>query len=159
MTLQQIRNIVDNSVSSDWHKIEGNIIERWEWGQQNGQNYTQPISHDMLAVFKSDVDVSMAWGAVICDAFSEPWHKKLPDPSAKSVLVVLRHNGAKVDDWTFVNVDGGRYIVPLPHFNNGAYEIPVDMMPLGNLVFDLYSAGGVHSDLSVLLSCCGVKVV
>ena len=160
MQLQEIRTLVDTSVIANWHKIEGNLVERWDQGQDaSQQNYLHPICHDALAVFKPNIAVSLAWGATINSKFSESWHADLPDSSANAVLVVLRHNGAKVDEWTFVIVDGGRYILPLPRLSNGMYEIPTHMMALGRLIFSLYAPGGVHNSLDDLLAQCEITVV
>ncbi len=137
MTLDQIHALANSSSQSDWHKHV-----------------------ETQAVFCPDIDVSLDWSETINPSFSEPWHQNLPDSGATSVLVALRHNGIPVDSWTFVIVDGGRYLVPCPTLDaSGGYELSSSMMPLGNLLFDLYHPGGASNTLSSLLQRCTVAVV
>lgn len=137
MTLNDIRTLVDNSSRSDWHKFA-----------------------EAMAILTEDIDVSLDWSETVNPNFTEPWHQNLPDPGASSVSVVLRHNGSPVDNWTFVIVDGGRYILPLPSPGaGGGYELPSAMMPLGDLLFDLYHPGGASSTLTALLQRCSITVV
>lgn len=137
MTLDEIRTLVENSNRADWHKHS-----------------------DAAAVFCPDIDVSLDWGETINSNFTEPWHQTLPDPGASSISVILQHNGSPVSSWTFVVVDGGRYLVPLPRPGaGGGYELSSDMMPLGNLMFDIYHPGGASNTLTDLLKRCNVTIV
>ncbi|MCC5847618.1 MAG: hypothetical protein JJU29_05930 [Verrucomicrobia bacterium] len=137
MRLDEIRAIIDNSSSDDWHKAA-----------------------KATTIFIPDIDISLDWNETINPNFTEPWHNCLHDPSASSVSVVLRHNGAPVDRWTFVVVDGGRYMMPLPAPSaSGGYELPASIIPIGNLIFDLYHPGGASNNLSALLNKCSISVV
>ena len=137
MTLNEIRRLVEGSSLRDWHKYE-----------------------EATAVLVEDIDVSLDWCVTINPSFTESWHKTLPDPHASSVCVALRHNGSPVDTWTFVIVDGGRYLVPLPRPDSaGVYEVESQMMLLGNLMFELYGSGGTGKTLTDILKTCGVNIV
>jgi len=137
MTLNVIRTLVNNSSRCDWHKHV-----------------------EAQAVFSPDIDISLDWSETVNPNFSEPWHQCLHDTGASSVSVELRHNGVPVDSWTFVIVDGGRYILPLPSpATGGGYELSSAMMPLGNLLFDLYHPGGASNTLAALLQRCTINIV
>ena len=137
MTHNEIHTLVDNSNAGDWHRF-----------------------NDATAVYKPNIDVSLDWSETIKPSFSEAWHQNLPDPGASSVNVALRHNGTMVDRWTFIIVDGGRYILPIPEPNtSGGYELSSSMVSLGNLIFDLYRPGGTTNTLAALLKRCNITVV
>ena len=137
MTLEEILAVVKNSSPSDWHKHS-----------------------EAESVFAQNIDISLDWTETINSSFSEDWHKGLHDPKASLVSVVLRYNGNIVDRWKFVDVDGGRYLMPLPrHATGTGYELSSSMLPLGKLLFDLYPPGGPINTLTDLLKVCKIAIV
>jgi hypothetical protein len=46
--------------------------------------------------------------------FNEPWVKNFADPGASRMLVHIKYGGATVHTETFVSVDGGRHMLPMP---------------------------------------------
>jgi hypothetical protein len=144
-TLDSLLEQVEMSSSDDWHKLDYHTPYLPYCGGQNVLD-----THYHLAVFRPDVDISLAFGATVNSDFHEPWVESFPDPHATSVAVVLRYRGTPVYEWTFVTVDGGRYLVPMPQPPNaeGKYQISAGKLSFARLMFDLYGSGGV---------CCGVE--
>jgi len=137
MKLNEIRLLVENSKPHDWY-----------------------IHSEAKAVYISDIDVSLDWSETINANFTESWHQNFADTGASSLSVVLKNNGCTVTRWTFVAVDGGRYLTPLPKPANAiGYELPSDMMPLGNLMFGLFNSNGAIHTLTDLLNRCNITIV
>jgi hypothetical protein len=55
--------------------------------------------------------------------FDEPWAKKFPDPVAHSYWYELTYDGALIDRFIMVSVDGARAKLPLP--NRNTLEVPL----------------------------------
>jgi hypothetical protein len=160
MTLDQVLGTVEGSADCDWHKMQSQTVYGWEWGQKQGQNYLEPKTHSKLLMYKPDIDISLAMDATVNDPFDEPWVQAFSDPRAVSVAVQLRFRGAIVYEWVFVVVDGGRYLLPMPHVTAaGRYEVPLAKMPLARLFFLLYGVGGPHQDADAALAHAGVDII
>jgi len=71
---------------------------------------------DGVFFLKSDVNLSIVFErGDICDrGFDEPWVKRFPDKNAYRQPVYIKHNGTKIKEELCVQVDGARYIMPLP---------------------------------------------
>lgn len=55
--------------------------------------------------------------------FDEPWAKKFPDPVAHSYWYELTYDGALIDRFIMVSVDGARAKLPLP--NRNTLQVPL----------------------------------
>lgn len=82
----------------------------------NGQRRQEIDVQDYsdIAVLKSDIDISLAWGYPCNTDFSEEWTEKFPDSSASSDYIDFRYRGQTVFREIFVSVDGGRHYFPVP---------------------------------------------
>jgi len=163
MKLDDLLLTVESSSHDEWHKMDHFTLHGWESGERavSGQQhpYLEPKWHHKLAILKSDIDVSIAFGADVVEDFGETWTANFPNPKASSILVVLRYKGAVVYEWTFVVVDGGRYLLPLPELNNGQYEVTTASLPFARLMFGLYGQGGLHTALENALTRAGINIV
>ena len=72
---------------------------------------------DGIFFLKSDVNLSIVFErGEICDRdFNEPWVKRFPDKNAFRQPVYIKYSGTKVKEELCVQVDGSRYIIPLPN--------------------------------------------
>jgi len=139
MDLAAFLATVENSVFTDWHKM----------------NVT-PV----VAVYKPDIDISLAFACNVTDPFTEPWTQRFPDSHASSVQVWLRYKGQVVSTLNCVLVDGARYLVPLPEIvNAGGYRVPTAKMPMAELLFQLYGPAGVHTTAADALQHAQVAIV
>jgi hypothetical protein len=114
VTLDELLKLVEGSTVDDWHKMNIHTVYGWEFGQKNQQNYLEPKLHNYVAVYKPDVDVTLAFDAPVNDPFNEPWTDKFADKHAVSVAVWLRYRGVVVYERGFGNLGDLRGINP--HF-------------------------------------------
>ena len=68
----------------------------------------------MVAVYKPNVSISMAWGLVVNSDFVEHWANDFSDSKASSRSVDIFYNNSLVYRGIYVEVDGGRSKLPLP---------------------------------------------
>jgi hypothetical protein len=140
MTLDDILDAVEQSEPEQWQRVHIPIPYDWD---DNGA----PNAHRILAVYKPDVDISIALGATIEENLSEDWHHKFPDKHARSLAVVVRYRGSPVYDETFASVDGGRYVMPLPkRIENGSYVLEQAELPFARLIYRLAGSQGDSLD-------------
>jgi hypothetical protein len=159
MTLSDLINTVGSSSLGDWHRMELPTVYGWEWGRKQGQNYLEPKTHSKLAVYKPDVDISLAMDATVNEDFAESWTQKFSDPKASSVAICLRYRGSIVFEWVYVSVDGGRYLLPMPKPVAGGYEVQKADLQIAQIFFELYGIGGPHQPVDAALQYAGVKIV
>jgi hypothetical protein len=123
MTLKELLDAIISSSKTDWNTIVC-------WGAQSGPSYHNQFeffevyngqknvlhsnSHGMVASYKPDVSVTIAWGLVASKDFNEPWATNFPDSHASSHHVDVFFNNALVYRDLYVSVDGGRAKLPLP---------------------------------------------
>ncbi len=161
MELEQILQLIFASELGGWHILDENIVRTWESGHQDGYPFSRPIMHNNSAVYRQDIDIKLAWGAVETEEFNEPWHQAFPDHAASSVWVDLLYRGSRVSSWMFVIVDGGRYLVRLPTPNaDGTYSIRQNELGFSELIFQLYSHGqGPYHTLLEAFQACAITVI
>lgn len=159
LDLQTLIDTVDNSTSADWQKLDIHPVRGWEHGQNQGGNYIAPLIFDSVAVYRPDIDITLAIGSTVVEDFAEPWVQTFAAQNASSVAVWLRYRGVPVQEWVCVVVDGGRYLVPLPRPVANGYQVTQADMPRARLLFDLYGAGGAHQDVDSALAHAGVTIV
>lgn len=126
MRLDEIRTLISKSDQDDWEKIGC-------WGAGSGPSYLESFSvwtgpsktwgldvesHSVIAVFRDDVDLRIAWGWDPDDAADHrnlyfPWQEKLPDSKVTRFYADVFWRGALVDRMMMLSVDGGRAYMPL----------------------------------------------
>ena len=123
MTLSELIDTIVSSSKEEWHSMAC-------WGAMSGPSYRdklefyyhyegQPnvlhsVSHGMVASYKPDLSITLAWGLTANDDFKEPWANKFPDPKASSHYADIFFNNALVYRELYVVVDGGRAKLPIP---------------------------------------------
>ncbi|HZZ27124.1 MAG TPA: hypothetical protein VFE46_03880, partial [Pirellulales bacterium] len=151
MTLNELIELIENSSANHWDKFEYPTVHSWDHGsrREDGQMhpYIEPNAHTMLAVYAEDIDITLAYGGTKKEEFSEPWTERFSDPSASSVSVTAQYRGQPVHQWTFVTVDGGKFMVPLPQRDDDGFYIDGRQLPMANLMFGLWGHGGAHKTL------------
>lgn len=160
MTEAEFLATIAGSTVEQWRRLNTQTMYGWEHGHNQRGNFIEPKTFELLAVFKNEIDISLAIGATVADDFEEPWTAKFADSSAHSVAVHFRFRGAVVYEWVGVYVDGGRYLLPMPTAAGaGAYVVEQERMPLARLMFDLAQPGGVHTSLEDALNRAGIQVI
>lgn len=71
-------------------------------------------SHSMIASYKNNLSIMIAWGLKHNDNFIEEWANDFSDQRAASDFVDFFYNGVLVLREIIVSVDGGRCYLPLP---------------------------------------------
>lgn len=73
-------------------------------------------SHHSTAAYIPDVSITLAWGMVWRENFKEPWVERFPDHQASGEWLDVFFNNALVFRTSYVLVDGGRTLLPLPQY-------------------------------------------
>jgi hypothetical protein len=123
MSFEEYFRVVTNSTRSDWNVILC-------WGSGSGPSYRDQLivwtsgqsdfrnlevkSHSLVAVYKPDLTISMAFGLESNDEFVEPWANRFPDPNASSHYIDFFFGSNLIHRGLYVSVDGGRADLPLP---------------------------------------------
>lgn len=96
------------------------------WNNGRGEfNNLEIESHGEIAVLKSNLSISIAWGLPHNNDFKEEWANKFPDPKATSSFIDFFFNGILVYRDIYVSVDGARAYIPLPKrdIDDKTYEV------------------------------------
>jgi hypothetical protein len=114
----------------------------------------EPEFHNGYAVYKNDVNITLARGRKHMDEYNALWLKKnpFPDKSVSSVFVDLYYAGQVMHRWIVVYMDGFREVILQPSVENvpGSdgdlpedyeYFIPTDKMQLLRLLTGLIVSG------------------
>ncbi|MBO7127320.1 hypothetical protein J6W78_07205 [bacterium] len=127
MNLKDYENLIVGTTENDWTKIQClgfgsgpsylnrfDVSEAVETEQACRAQNLEIDSHNEYMSLKKDLLVSVAWGLIANDNFKEDWVSKFPNSQAESGFTDFFYSGVLVYRDTYVSVDGGRYIVPLP---------------------------------------------
>ncbi|MTI67520.1 MAG: hypothetical protein FH753_13120 [Firmicutes bacterium] len=110
-------NIDDWTINSCWGAGAGpsylNQFTVWNTGDDKFHNI-EIDSHSMIASYKRNLAISIAWGLNHNDDFCEDWANDFPDSRAMSSYIDFFYNGVLVYRDIIVSVDGGRCYIPLP---------------------------------------------
>jgi hypothetical protein len=116
-TLASIQAMVANSDPEDWAQLEPGptyLYQLWTVSDRDG-THLEPAEHITRAVYRSNVELGLAWG-LVRDTPSEakfPWTGVFPDAKHdRLVFVDILWNGAPVDRLVVAVVDGGRAVLP-----------------------------------------------
>jgi len=123
MNLYEYFERVINTEAKDWNTITCwgagsgpsylNKFTVWNTGKGNFSNI-EIDSHSNIAVLKSDITMTFAWGLSHNNDFAEEWANKFSDKKAMSSYIDFFYNGVLVFRDIIVSVDGGRCYIPLP---------------------------------------------
>lgn len=131
MTLDEILKTVCNSSPDAWETIDVQTIHAWSFSQSFPEGPTKPVSelqpktHGTRAIYKGDIDISLAWGAEHRDEYAAPWMpggSPYPDKSVSSIFVELRYRGEVVQYWIMIFLDGFRILIPTPDMVPGSWD-------------------------------------
>lgn len=160
MTFDDLLLTVQSSSVDEWHKFDHNTVYNWGWDEdENGRRLYSPKTHEQLAIYRKDVDISIAFGATINEEFTEDWTQEFPKTDAESIAVELRYRGQPVFEWVFVLVDEARYLLPLPERIGEGFTFPKHKLPFARLMFGLHGTGGTHQTLESALERAKIIVV
>jgi len=159
MTLDEIVDLVAASERTQWHKIHVATVSGWEYGRTPGDESLRPVMHDVLAIYKADIDISVALGRTVQSPFYEPWVENFPNTDASLIAAWIRYRGNLVHEWFGVIVDGARYLLPIPTPGKSGFVISRSELPLATCMFNLYGSGGVHGSLDEALQRAQINVV
>lgn len=158
MTYEELIATISGSRVEDWTKVE-DIVD-------DNCIYT--------ASYKKDLDIVITWGKGKSN-FTEEWSMRFPDKEHnESFELEVKYKGNKVKVFTFVYVDGYRYLMPLPKTDieksvtgnvvkKGPpppikFYVQSSDMPFFNIMFDLYGAGGSCDDLESALEQANIEI-
>ncbi|MGB3302565.1 MAG: hypothetical protein WBA98_07730 [Gordonia sp. (in: high G+C Gram-positive bacteria)] len=138
MTLDELRTLVADSTVGDWRRIrKSGPTYRDRFGPWSSPaDGTLGVDHDShveLAVYRPDIDLTIAYGMAEDQAdrdLSFAWSDSFPDSKIREIsLVDFFWRGSLVDRLNYVYVDGGRGILPLGDGHQGlritGYELAV----------------------------------
>jgi hypothetical protein len=121
MTWKELIEVVLASSPDDWHVM--------------------PLGHkgdfapEAIAVYTRNVALSLRWGPVRHQKFSEPWMNVVADRHGwRSMYVDLSYNGCLVDRRIAVSVDSGRCVLPMPSIREGVLMVPGESVRVARLV-------------------------
>lgn len=120
MKLYELRKIIIDSTSNDWHKIDSGPTYRQGWEIWSGADIEgtqiKPVEHHSHAAFRDDLDLTITWGMPRDFDDREltfPWQEAFPDTSVTAMYADVNWRGALVDREVQLVVDGGRAYLPL----------------------------------------------
>ncbi|KKN20923.1 hypothetical protein LCGC14_0930560, partial [marine sediment metagenome] len=95
MTTDRITNILETTHPNTWSYNDSQGI------------YTYKKDVDLTIRIKEDIKGN--W-----EEFEEDWVTRFPDPEAKRIIARVYYRASIINDYLFVLVDGGRYIIAPP---------------------------------------------
>ncbi len=130
MTLAEILDIAREASPDAWEIVATQTIHSWGYGEKHIDGidglvpYVEPTAHHTRAIYKGDIDVSLAWGATHQPDYHAPWMPKslFSDPSISSIYIDLRYRGQVVQNWIMIYLDGSRILIPTPDLVPGTGE-------------------------------------
>lgn len=128
-----LKNIIHSKIE-DWTVIScwgGNsgpsfLNQFIVWNSGSGEFQNLEIeSHSMVASYRNNLSIMIAWGLKHNDNFIEEWANNFSVQRAASDFVDFFYNGALVLREIIVSVDGGRCYLPLPklEFDNKGKKV------------------------------------
>ncbi|PWK16150.1 hypothetical protein [Tumebacillus permanentifrigoris] len=151
MNIQTFMQQIVNSSADQWNHISC-------WGHGSGPSYLSRVmvsntsngqtveveSHSNVASFKEDLSISMAWGFEANDDFSEDWTDRFSDTRASSAYLDFFYKGVLVRREIFVNVDGGRAMLPLPKVTWNASTNTVEGLSITREQYNIFRLIASH---------------
>lgn len=164
MRLDEIRKLVTESQPQDWNKIvlsgtaSPNYRQTLVTHQSGGNTETVAEGHPYLAVYKDDVDLSLAWGLEEHGYFGEKeklvfdFSERFANEDVSKFTLDVFWAGNLVDRHVLLSVDGSRAYLPLSQVrvgDGGALEeyFPAEEVPFARLVDGLTNGDGFDESL------------
>lgn len=121
MTFDELRSLIASSHPRDWQRIRAmgpTYRDRFgSWTGPGDQSGIDHDSHNELAVYRPDIDLTIAYGMPESRHDRDlkfEWSENFPDSKIREISIAdIFWRGSLVDRVNFVYVDGGRGIVPL----------------------------------------------
>jgi hypothetical protein len=135
MTLKGLFTAILSSNVDDWNLIScagpgggPSYRSRFWFIVRDGVQLTlEEASHQVVAAYKSDLSITMAWGLDCERDFGERWAQAaFPASRASSHHADVFYGGALVYRTLYVTLDGGRTKLPKPPLSPDILEVPVD---------------------------------
>jgi hypothetical protein len=132
MDMPRLMSTIISSEPESWNTITC-------WGANSGPSYHYKIvthqyqgqpnrlesaAQNIVAVYKPDVSISLAWGLVMNSNFQEQWINTFHDRRASSHFVDLFYNKSLVHRAIYVVMDGGRAKLPLAILKDSELQVP-----------------------------------
>ena len=128
MDFAQLRETITTSDPSEWHRITNqgptyrDRFSSWS-SPANGTSGIDVDNHSYVAVYKPDIDLTIAYGMSESSRDQElsfKWSDAFPDKKIHEISIAdVFWRGSLVDRVNFVHVDGGRCILPLGDGHQG----------------------------------------
>jgi hypothetical protein len=83
-----------------------------DWDEKSYSDHPY-VGHSKIGFYKPDTSVVLAWGYEVESDFKAPWANKFPEPRASSHYVDIFYNIILLERFLYVDVDGGRAMLPL----------------------------------------------
>ncbi|MFH1823827.1 MAG: hypothetical protein ABH873_01200 [Candidatus Firestonebacteria bacterium] len=121
MTYDELIKIVTESNLSDWNIIscygnEPSYKSRFEFYDvlNDQKDVLREESHSMVACYKPNISISIAFGLIVNADYKEEWLNNFPDHKASTHYLDLFFNNSLVGRIMYVKFDGGSKELPLP---------------------------------------------
>ena len=128
MNFAELRRTVADSDATEWHRIlrQGptyrNRFGSWS-SPREGTSGIETDSHLSVAVYKPDIDLTLAYGMpeqMHREELSFEWSKNFADDKIREISIAdVFWRGSLVDRVNYVYVDGARGILPMGEGNAG----------------------------------------
>ena len=105
---------IEGSDPDDWTRLESPVLlHRIEVADQSsGLLGVEPLPR--VIAYKQNLSIAIGSGITVEQDFQEPWANGFPNPHASTFLVFFFFNGMPIDQDTYVSVDGGNCVLPMP---------------------------------------------
>jgi hypothetical protein len=123
MNLTEYAQLIRSSVPTDWwtdacwgaHSAPSFRSSLAVWTDAS-DNFTgiEVTQYSNVAALKKDLSVTLAWGYPCNNDFFESWCERFSRKDASSDYIDFYYNGAVIYRDIYVNVDGGRVMLPMP---------------------------------------------
>ncbi|MET7391811.1 hypothetical protein ACFYPT_42405 [Streptomyces sp. NPDC005529] len=115
MHLDSVRETIQSSTTSDWHRVEGAETFLYSW-YSSSAGIARCSAHTDLMTYRPDVSLSLAFGLPEREAREllplwDRWPSKEP---AIPCYADILWNGSLIDRYVFAQVDLGRAYLPWP---------------------------------------------
>lgn len=169
MTLANLLQTILNSDFSDWNVIEasgglGGPSYKSRFSFENvyegSANVLREDSHSIVAAYKNDLSISMAFGMVSNSDYVEPWANNFPDPHTTSNHLDIFYNNSLVIRRIYLSVDGNRCVLPLPGRNeNQDLTVERDYYRLIKLVEKLNNDHEFDANFDYYFNQTGIRII
>jgi hypothetical protein len=160
----ELMDAIASTSPADWVTLSPPSVERFRTSGCDDLEVWL-AGHDSVANLRSDLDVSVAWGA---DQHDGPWEgvwgqwSTFPDKAVYGVWAEVAWRGRPVHRQVLASADGGRHYLPAPNAvmkaDNRVIEkwvVERDHLPLARLIDGLAHP---NSDLDQTLRTVGLQI-